>query len=78
MAILGFYGPGDFLRSALNDQEKRWLDQCQSVKPADLMERHRHNLPEWLVEPLKDQLGEGVLATGRKSERGRRAGSAGQ
>jgi 16S rRNA (cytosine967-C5)-methyltransferase len=21
------------------------------------MERHRHNLPEWLVQPLKDQLG---------------------
>ena len=23
------------------------------------MERHRHNLPEWLVQPLKDQLGAG-------------------
>ena len=57
LAILGFYGPGDFLRSALSDQEKRWLDQCEQVKPADLMERHRHNLPEWLVQPLKDQLG---------------------
>jgi 16S rRNA (cytosine967-C5)-methyltransferase len=59
LAILGFYGPGDFLRSALSDQEKRWLDQCEAVKPDDLMERHRHNLPEWLVQPLKDQLGNG-------------------
>ena len=58
MAILGFYGPGDFLRSALTDQETRWLDECEKVKPEDLMERHRHNLPEWLVQPLKDQLGE--------------------
>ena len=58
MAILGFYGPGDFLRSALTDQEKRWLDQCEAVKPEDLMERHRHNLPEWLVQPLRDQLGQ--------------------
>jgi len=57
LAILGFYGPGDFLRSALTDQEKKWLDQCEQVKVADLMERHRHNLPEWLVQPLKDQLG---------------------
>jgi 16S rRNA (cytosine967-C5)-methyltransferase len=57
MAILGFYGPGDFLRSALTDQEKNWLDQCEKVDPADLMERHRHNLPDWLVQPLKDQLG---------------------
>lgn len=58
LAILGFYGPGDFLRSALTDQEKRWLDECEKVRPEDLMERHRHNLPEWLVQPLKEQLGE--------------------
>ncbi len=59
LAILGFYGPGDFLRSALTDQEKNWLDQCEKVKPDDLMERHRHNLPEWLVQPIKDQVGTG-------------------
>jgi 16S rRNA (cytosine967-C5)-methyltransferase len=57
LAILGFYGPGDFLRSALSEQEINWLDQCEKVSPNDLMERHRHNLPEWLVEPLKAQLG---------------------
>jgi 16S rRNA (cytosine967-C5)-methyltransferase len=57
LAILGFYGPRDYLKSALTDQEKNWLDQCDQVKPQDLMERHRHNLPEWLVQPLKDQLG---------------------
>jgi 16S rRNA (cytosine967-C5)-methyltransferase len=57
LAILGFYGPRDFLKSALTDQEKNWLDQCDQIKPQDLMERHRHNLPEWLVQPLKDQLG---------------------
>ena len=57
LAILGFYGPRDFLKSALTDQEKNWLDQCDQVKVEDLMERHRHNLPEWLVQPLKEQLG---------------------
>jgi len=59
LAILGFYGPGDFLRSALSEQEINWLDQCEKIKPQDLMERHRHNLPDWLVQPLKDQLGDG-------------------
>jgi len=59
MAILGFHGPRDFLKSALSEQEKRWLDQCDQIKPEDLMERHRHNLPEWLVQPLKEQLGAG-------------------
>ena len=58
LAILGFYGPGDFLRSALTEQETNWLDQCEKIKPDDLMERHRHNLPDWLVEPLKAQLGQ--------------------
>jgi len=58
LAILGFYGPGEFLRSALTEQETNWLDACEKVTPADLMERHRHNLPEWLVQPLKDQLGD--------------------
>jgi 16S rRNA (cytosine967-C5)-methyltransferase len=61
MAILGFAGPRDFLKSALTDQEKNWLDQCDAIKPADLLERHRHNLPEWLVQPLKAQLGSEFL-----------------
>lgn len=58
MAILGFHGPRDFLKSALSDQEKAWLDQCDAIDTKDLLERHRHNLPEWLVEPLKEQLGD--------------------
>ncbi len=62
MAILGFHGPRDFLKSALNDSEKRWLDNCDAVDEADLLERHRHNLPEWLVTPLKAQLGSGFWA----------------
>ena len=58
LAILGFAGPRDFLKSALSEQEKAWLDQCDAVDPASLSERHRHNLPEWLAEPLKAQLGD--------------------
>jgi 16S rRNA (cytosine967-C5)-methyltransferase len=74
MAILGFahhqdqlahspqpgQGPGarDFLRSALNEPEKKWLEQCDAVDRSALLERHRHNLPEWLVVSLKAQLGE--------------------
>jgi len=58
MAILGFHGPRDFLHSALTDAESAWLKACDAVKTADLLERHRHNLPEWLVAPLKAQLGD--------------------
>jgi 16S rRNA (cytosine967-C5)-methyltransferase len=57
MAILGFHGPRDFLKTALSEQERQWVDQCDSIQGKDLLERHRHNLPEWLVEPLKAQVG---------------------
>ena len=57
LAILGFHGPRDFLYGGLNDQEKQWLEQCDTIKVKDLMERHRHNLPEWLVSSLKTQVG---------------------
>ncbi|QHJ00273.1 SAM-dependent methyltransferase [Xylophilus rhododendri] len=57
LAILGFHGPREFLRSALNDSERNWLDQCDAVKPSELMEPHRHNLPEWMAAPLKAQIG---------------------
>ena len=52
------HGARDFLLGALNDRERQWLAQCDAVVEADLLERHRHNLPEWLVAPLKAQLGD--------------------
>ncbi len=58
LAILGFDADRDFLLGALSDQEKDWLSRCDQVQPADLMEVHRHNLPAWLVEPMKAQLGD--------------------
>ncbi len=58
LAILGFVSDREFLKSALTDQEIDWLARCDQVKPDDLMEPHRHNLPPWLVEPLKAHLGE--------------------
>ena len=48
-----------FLKSALQKNEVAWLEACLDVRIEDLLERHRHNLPEWLVQPLKTQLGEG-------------------
>jgi 16S rRNA (cytosine967-C5)-methyltransferase len=49
----------DFLKSALTEQEAMWVEACLKIKSEDLLERHRHNLPEWLVEPLKAQVGAG-------------------
>jgi len=51
------HGDRDFLKAGLTDREQQWLDACDAVLQDDLLERHRHNLPEWLVQPLKAQLG---------------------
>lgn len=58
LAILAFPGDRDFLKSALSDPEKAWLDHCDAVTDADLMAPHRHNLPEWLATALRDQVGD--------------------
>ena len=58
LAILGFHGSRSFLKSVLSDAEVRWLDQCDATAPADLMPQHRHNLPQWLVDPLQGQVGD--------------------
>jgi 16S rRNA (cytosine967-C5)-methyltransferase len=56
LAILGFPGDRDFLKSALSEPEKTWLDHCLAVTDADLMAPHRHNLPEWLATALREQV----------------------
>lgn len=58
LAILGFHGSRDFLKTVLSDAEKRWLDACDAVAPSELMAQHRHNLPDWLAQPLRAQLGD--------------------
>ena len=62
LAILGFFGPRDFLKSALSDAEKTWLDACDKVQPSDLLAPHRHNLPEWMAKALQAQLGDDFWA----------------
>jgi 16S rRNA (cytosine967-C5)-methyltransferase len=62
LAILAFAGPRDFLLGALTQQEKAWLEHCDGVDAASLPERLRHNLPDWLAQPLKEQAGEDFTA----------------
>ena len=51
------YQTVEYWAAALTDVERRWLDNCQDIDTANLLERHRHNLPEWLVAPLKAAAG---------------------
>jgi 16S rRNA (cytosine967-C5)-methyltransferase len=58
LAILGWQGNEGFLRAALSEPERQWLEQVKAVDRSALPEKLRHNLPEWLAEPLQRQLGE--------------------
>jgi 16S rRNA (cytosine967-C5)-methyltransferase len=57
LAILAWQGNAAFLRAALSPAEIAWLEQVQQVDRAALPERLRHNLPEWLAERLRVELG---------------------
>ena len=58
LAILGFSGDRDFLKSALSEPEKVWLDACAKVREDEWLAPHRHNLPEWLAGALREQVGD--------------------
>ena len=57
LAILAFPGDRAFIKSALTEPEKTWLDHCDAVTDAELMAQHRHNLPDWLATALREQVG---------------------
>jgi len=58
LAMLAWRGNAGFLRGALMPAEQQWLDQVAAIAPESLAPRLRHNLPDWLAEPLRARLGE--------------------
>jgi len=57
LAILAWRGNDDVLRVALDAGERDWLERSRAVELATLPAPLRHNLPEWLAEPLQQRLG---------------------
>ena len=58
LAILGWAGDAAFLRAALDAHEQKWLLQAQGVDRSTLAPKLRHNLPDWIAQPLQQQLGD--------------------
>jgi 16S rRNA (cytosine967-C5)-methyltransferase len=58
LAMLAWRGNAAFLRGALSPAEVHWLEQVQAIDPMSLASKMRHNMPEWLAEPLLARLGE--------------------
>ncbi len=59
LAILAWRGNEAFLRGALTAQEQAWLADVLKIDRAALPDKLRHNLPDWLANPLRESLGEG-------------------
>jgi 16S rRNA (cytosine967-C5)-methyltransferase len=57
LAILAWQGNEGFLRAALSEQEQQWLEKVKLIDRTSLPDKLRHNLPEWLAEPLHAALG---------------------
>ncbi|MGQ3092182.1 MAG: RsmB/NOP family class I SAM-dependent RNA methyltransferase [Roseateles sp.] len=58
LAMLAWRGNAAFLRAALSPAEQHWLEQVQAIDPMSLASKMRHNMPEWLAEPLLARLGD--------------------
>ncbi|MEH0165387.1 RsmB/NOP family class I SAM-dependent RNA methyltransferase [Roseateles microcysteis] len=58
LALLAWQGSEVFLRGALSEPEQRWLDQMATIDRSALAPKLRHNLPDWLAEPLLKRLGQ--------------------
>ena len=59
LALLGWQGNEGFLRGALKPEEQKWLADVGQVDRSALPEKLRHNLPDWLANPLREALGDG-------------------
>ena len=58
LAMLAWQGSDTFLRSALGPNEQKWLAEVQALDRSALPEKLRHNLPDWLAQPLREELGD--------------------
>ena len=58
LALLAWQGNAGFLRAALSEAEQKWLEQVSAIDRSTLPAKLRHNLPEWLAEPLQASLGD--------------------
>lgn len=58
LVLLAWQGNDGFLRAALTDAEREWLERVQSVDAGTLADPLRHNLPPWLAEALQAEAGD--------------------
>lgn len=57
LTLLAWQGQPHVLKLGITVDEGTWLDRVQAIDRSTLPDKLRHNLPDWLANRLKDQLG---------------------
>jgi 16S rRNA (cytosine967-C5)-methyltransferase len=58
LVLLGWQGAEAALQAGITPPEGEWLDRTRAIDTASLPEKLRHNLPDWIANPLKAALGD--------------------
>jgi 16S rRNA (cytosine967-C5)-methyltransferase len=57
LAILAWQGQPHVLKVAISDEEATWLERSNAIDRSTLPDKLRHNMPDWLSNNLREQLG---------------------
>lgn len=57
LTLLAWQGEPHVLKKGLNADEAAWLERTRTVDVSTLPDKLRHNLPDWLSNSLREQLG---------------------
>ncbi len=57
LTLLAWQGQEHVLKLAIHPDEISWMERCRAVDITTLPDKLRHNLPDWLSNSLRDQLG---------------------
>jgi 16S rRNA (cytosine967-C5)-methyltransferase len=57
LVLLAWQGQEHVLKLAIHPDEVNWLERCKAVDVSSLTDKLRHNLPDWLSNSLREQLG---------------------
>jgi 16S rRNA (cytosine967-C5)-methyltransferase len=58
LVLLAWQGQPHVLKNAMQPEEAKWLERAQAIDRSSLPDKLRHNLPDWLSNSLRDQLGD--------------------
>jgi 16S rRNA (cytosine967-C5)-methyltransferase len=58
LTLLAWQGQPHILKNGMTADEAQWLERAKAIDRSTLPDKLRHNLPDWLSNSLRDQLGD--------------------